>query len=116
MTTTQGDDTLPVLYQHCKDVYERMLTQSTKQEYKDGEEVKIAIVYEGFLTKLVTEQLHLSVPYYTSTIRALKKMGCMSQLRRGGSTSPSQWQLFREPTEELFRSTQKVKASPTSQY
>jgi hypothetical protein len=80
-----------------------MLRQSSKQEYKDDDNtMKEAVVYEGFLTKLVTEELHLSVPYYTTVMRALKKMGCVRQVRRGGSTSPSQWQLYFEPTENLF--------------
>jgi hypothetical protein len=104
---TQGETTLPVLYSHCKAVYEAMLRSSSKQEFQDADgQIKEAVVYEGFLTKLITEDLHLSVPYYTSVRNALKKMGCIRQLRRGGSTSPSQWQLYYEPTEALF--TEKV--------
>lgn len=99
----RGETTLPVLYSHCRDVYEAMLRSSSKQEYKDDDgSQKEAVVYEGFLTKLVTEELHLSVPYYTTVMRALKKMECVRQVRRGGSTSPSQWQLYFEPTEKLF--------------
>jgi hypothetical protein len=97
------EGTLPVLYSHSKAVYEAMLRSSSKQEFKDADgQTKEAVVYEGFLTKLVTEDLHLSVPYYTSVMRALKKMGCVRQVRRGGSSSPSQWQLYFEPTEKLF--------------
>lgn len=111
------DGTLPVLYQHCLAVYEAMLQSSAKTTTIDGGVKQEAVVYEGFLTKLVTEQIHLSVPYYTSVMRALKKMGCCSQVRRGGSTSPSQWRLFHEPTEELFTSkVQKARNSPTSQH
>lgn len=60
------------------------------------------IVYEGKLTELITQKLYLSVPYYTSITRALKSMGCIRQLRRGGGSSPSQWELIREPTPELW--------------
>lgn len=60
------------------------------------------IVWEGFLTRFITEELHLSVPYYSSVTLALKRMGCIKQLRRGGGSSPSQWELITEPTEELF--------------
>ncbi len=98
---------LPVLYKHCKDTYDAMLRSSSKQEYRDdNNKMQEAVVYEGFLTKLVTEDLHLSVPYYTTVMGALKKMGCVRQVRRGGSTSPSQWQLYHEPTENLFRTKQ----------
>lgn len=99
----EDEGALPVLFSHSKDVYEAMLRTSSKQGYKEGGEDKEAVVYEGFLTKLVTEELRLAVPYYTTIMTALKKMGCARQLRRGGSTSPSQWVLYHEPTEELYR-------------
>ncbi len=59
-------------------------------------------MYEGMLTKLITVELNLSVPYYTSILRALKRMGCVRQIRRGGGTSASQWELICPPTEEAF--------------
>jgi hypothetical protein len=62
------------------------------------------VVYEGFLTQLITGKLALSVPYYTSVTKALKGMGCIRQLRRGGSTSPSQWEMIYEPDLERFLS------------
>jgi len=66
----------------------------------DHDEERI-IVYEGFLTKLFAE-LGLSVPYYTTVMAALKVMGCAKQLRRGGSSTPSQWELRYEPNVEAF--------------
>jgi len=60
------------------------------------------IVYEGFLTTLITSKLNLSVPYYTSVRKALMRMGCIRQLRRGGGTAMSQWELIYEPTLEAF--------------
>jgi hypothetical protein len=113
------EESLPVLFFHSKDVYEAMLRQSSKQPYHDGGEERVAVVYEGFLTKLFTEDLRLSVPLYSSVLAALKKMGCVAQLRRGGSTSPSQWQLFTEPTKDLFKAKVlggKRRTGPASQY
>jgi len=118
MNTTESDNkpTLPVLFYHCKDTYDAMLRSSSKQKYRDGTDDKEAVVYEGFLTKLVTEELHLSTPYYTTVMRALKKMGCATQLRRGGSTATSQWRLHHEPTEDLFREKIGLPKKPTSQH
>jgi hypothetical protein len=56
-----------------------------------------SVVYEGFLTDLVKNKLNLSTPYYTKCRKALLEMGCIKQLRRGGSSTPSQWLLIREP-------------------
>lgn len=58
-------------------------------------------VYEGALTNLFGS-CQVSIPYYTPVMRALKKMGCVEQLRRGGGTAPSRWVLYFEPTEEAF--------------
>lgn len=99
----------PALFHHAKAVYERMLMQSrlvrVDKETDDDEpsEEGDMVVYEGALTALVTQQLHLSIPYYTHVTRALKAMGCIKQLRRGGGQGLSQWQLLQEPTEELFQ-------------
>jgi hypothetical protein len=62
-----------------------------------GEEGEI-VVYEGRLTALVTKDLGLAVPRYTECVGALRVMGAIRQLRRGGGNSPSQWELIREPT------------------
>lgn len=88
----------PALFDHACKVYRTMLSESTKVE-REGQEL---IVYEGFLTKLVTEKLALSVPYYTSLREALMRMGCIRQLKRGGGTAPSQWELIYEPTLDAF--------------
>lgn len=97
-------DTLPVLYHHCVEVYDKMFSQATNRMVQLAGQTVDVLVYEGFLTKLITQQLNLSVPLYTTVTRALMAMGCVSQIRRGGSTSPSQWRLYYPPTEDLFRS------------
>jgi len=71
---------------------------------QDTREGKL-LIYEGFLTTLVTRQLNLSVPYYTSVTNVLKRMGCVRQLRRGGGSAPSQWLLIKEPQEKDFLAT-----------
>ena len=87
--------TLTTLYTHSAKTYKEMFEHS---EMREG-----IIVWEGMLTRLITVDLNLSIPYYTSITRALKAMGCIRQLRRGGGTSPSLWALITEPTPELFR-------------
>lgn len=82
-----------------------MLTQAKGvdvAQVEPADEHRTMIVWEGFLTRFITEELHLSVPYYSSVTQALKRMGCIRQLRRGGGTSPSQWELITEPTPALF--------------
>ena len=111
----------PALFEHCVNTYREMLRQAKAvvpfgtamhdasagelldMELVNSTEQKNIIVYEGFLTQLVTNNLNLSVPYYTSIRKALMEMGCVRQLKRGGGTSPSQWELIQEPTLEAFQ-------------
>lgn len=119
MTTTQPTDESapPALFDHCVNTYRAMLgeaksvtsfaTARTNAEAGDLLEVDLKqnsqiIVYEGFLTQLIQGKLNLSVPYYTSIRKSLMDMGCIRQLKRGGGTSPSQWELIYEPTLEMF--------------
>ncbi len=106
------DDTnlekVPSLYEHCVSVYDGMFEKADLEQLEAGnnaEEVQEILVYTGFLTRLITKDLHLSVPYYTSTTRRLKAMDCIRQLRRGGSTTPSRWAVLQPPTLEAFNRT-----------
>ena len=101
----------PALFEHCVNTYHEMLRQAKAvvtvsagdpHDDEDDDRASQIIVYEGFLTQLVTSKLNLSVPYYTSVRKALMEMGCIRQLKRGGGTSPSQWELIYEPTLEAF--------------
>src|ERR1700712_664095 len=65
------------------------------------------LIWSGHLTKLFAE-LHLSVPYYTSVTRELKRMGCVQQKRRGGGNAPSEWYVLTAPSEEAFRADTRV--------
>jgi hypothetical protein len=79
-------------------MYRAMMDES---QIVDMEGVQ-SVVYEGFLTDLVKNKLNLSTPYYTKCRKALIAMGCISQLRRGGSSTPSQWLLIKEPLLSKF--------------
>jgi hypothetical protein len=97
---------IPAMYNHITEVYTRMVDQA-KPEDIEGREL---LVYEGHLTKLIMRELRLSMPYYTSITRALRSMGCIEQIRRGGGTSPSRWVLWKEPTFEAWQATDGDKA------
>lgn len=113
-----GNQEPPItLYLHCKKAYDVMFANSrevfpdaTTDEFNKAIVPDSMIVWEGMLTRLITLDLSLSIPYYTSITRALKNMGCIRQLRRGGGNSPSQWELITEPTEEKFNSVRPKKA------
>ena len=96
-------DPIPALYTQCLEVYEAMADQAEMtQAYPDDPQE--LLVYEGFLTRLITQDLHYSNPYYTKVTKRLKGMDSIRQIKRGGSTSPSRWALIQTPTLELFNS------------
>lgn len=97
----EAEVTVPQNYNHCVDVYTAMEKEATSIKADDTTAMR---VWEGFLTKLIVDRLGFSVPYFSTIRRELIRMGCMRQLRRGGGTSPSQWELLRAPTEELWHS------------
>jgi hypothetical protein len=114
----------PALYHHCVNTYETMLrkaklvhpdNRNDAQTY-DQNNLDSMMVYEGPLTQLITGDLHLSVPYYTSITRALKRMGCIRQLRRGGGSSESQWELIQEPDIDAFIEAVPKKVVAPSKY
>jgi hypothetical protein len=93
------EDTTPALFFHCVEAYEEMLARAQRVTLDEGTE---GIVYEGFITALFRDVLKYSSPYFSSVTQALTKMGCARQLKRGGSSTPSQWIMITEPTPELF--------------
>lgn len=97
MASAPNPDVKPAPLLHCERVYERM-----HQEAKEVRETDVPmLVWEGFTTQLL-KNLELAVPYYSTIRRALLDMGCVKQLRRGGGTSPSQWELIKPPTMDLW--------------
>jgi hypothetical protein len=121
------EEVLPALYHHCVKVYAAMFQQArpvtpmqtgahdSDPDLDEPDDADAILVYEGHLTRLITQDLHLSVPYYTSVTAELKRMNCIAQLRRGGGTAPSQWQLLREPDEDLYRNALRLKKAPQGQ-
>lgn len=85
---------VPALFEHCEAAYGAMLAEAIETEVGEG---VVLPVYEGFLTKLFTEKLFLSNPYYTHVMKRLRAMDCVRQLRRGGSSTPSKWALLKKP-------------------
>lgn len=90
-------DELPALYHHCVTVYSRMYSKG-ERDTTTG-----VVTYEGFIHKLITRDLGMAGPLYSYVMNALKHMGCIKQIRRGGGSSPSWWRLITAPTPLLFR-------------
>jgi hypothetical protein len=87
----------PAMWDHLKKIYEFM--ESHSEETTDNEQsIK---VYEGFTTRMFQEA-SVPVPYYGKILDALTEMGCISQLRRGGGTSPSMWALWKPPEYDAY--------------
>lgn len=100
-----SDTKVLALQSHCERAYEFMLEEATYH----GE----ALIYEGFLTHLITDKVGLSIPYYARIRGLLVDMGCIRQLKRGGGTSPSQWEMITEPTGALFNQFYTTEPSAT---
>jgi hypothetical protein len=95
---------VPALFFHVEKAYKLMLEQSEELMTDDFEgTVGTLVVYKGFITRLITHELSLSAPYYSKIMQALEGMGCVRQIRRGGNTAPSEWEMLTEPTESMFR-------------
>lgn len=114
--TELRDEAPEALFSHCQSVYQAMLQNAHKETHEEGDMLVSVIVYRGMLTQLVTGTLHLSVPYYSWVTQSLKKMGCVRQIKRGGGTSPSEWELIKEPTLELFEATREKKLRKPDRY
>ena len=127
--TNEDESAPPQLFNHCVRTYRAMMeeakriptnieepvTPGTKTDSNlDLSKADHIIVYEGFFTSLITQKLNLSTPYYTSVKNTLIRMGCISQLRRGGSTTPSQWELHWEPSLEAYMKTRGKKVETPS--
>jgi hypothetical protein len=124
MTSTAPEEHAPpALYDHCVRTYNAMLAEAKKHQVAlekgidrvEGHDTHV-IIYEGFLTQLITQKLNLSVPYYTKIRNALIRMGCVRQLRRGGGSSPSQWELNYEPSLDAFLKQEAPKVPKQDKY
>jgi hypothetical protein len=106
-TVTIGElvGTPPAMFEHACKVYAAMDAEASEERpIIDGQvsdTADVIRVYEGHLTTLF-QNLEVSAPYYTTIMRAIKGMGCAEQLRRGGGTATSRWQLNYPPTLEGY--------------
>ena len=105
--TSDNTKPLPMAFEHSITVYRAMENQASVEDL--NEEGATGLVYDGFTTNLIIKELHFSVPFYTTIIRDLKRMDCIRQLRRGGSTTSSRWLLMQPPTVELFTKMKAIK-------
>ena len=100
----QGDEgTVSAMYRHTVNVYNAMKSEAKPQTFNGdikSDESVTQLVYTGFPTTLISQRLNLPVPYYSTIRRALLDMGCVEILQRGGGGTPSQWILYKDPSEE----------------
>jgi len=92
-------DPVSIRFTHAKNAYDLMNAEAARRKFDEGPEL---LVWEGFLTRLIKDQLGLATPYYSDIKGILDEQGmnCIRQLRRGGASTKSQWALLKEPTEE----------------
>lgn len=112
---------VPAMFHHCNAVFDAMFqaaeaywadlpgthrpvkcSEATEQGMHVSPSATKVLVWEGFLTKLVGEELGLSTPYFSLVRNNLIAMQCIRQLQRGGGSSPSRWELLRPPNLEAF--------------
>lgn len=108
-----NDDAPEALFLHCLTVYNMMVQEATLVSSDTEDEM---LVWTGMLTNLITGQCNLSIPYYTKITKALKEMGSIRQLKRGGGTTPSQWELLVVPTADLYDGRTPPKLVPVGRY
>jgi hypothetical protein len=122
MTDTDEERPMKALYDHCVTVFDEMFKEAVPEETaqleKDGiaatarSDIEVVpsgyMIWTGHLTQ-VFARLGMATPYYTSVMSALKKMGCVEQVKRGGGNSMSKWRLVRRPEEDFFHAAEKLK-------
>jgi hypothetical protein len=88
---------LPKIYVQCREAYNAMRRTARPAE-PDG-----TIIWEGFLTSFLKEELGYDSSRYSRITTTLKEMGCIQQVARGsGRNNPSEWALIGEPTLDGF--------------
>lgn len=87
-------DAPPVLWEYAEQTYQAMLERAGRVDEK--------LVYEGFISRMIIEELKFPVPSYGKILYVLRQMGCIEQLKRGGGPTPSKWVLWKTPTLEDF--------------
>lgn len=111
---------MKALYDHCNLIFDEMYKEAVPEEtvvsriegdeQTPGTEVTTAtgyMIWTGHTTHLFS-RLGMATPYYTTVMTALKKMGCVEQIKRGGGNSMSKWRLVRKPEEDYFHAAEKL--------
>jgi hypothetical protein len=101
MTDEQQEVVLPTIYEYCARAYQAMKEEASTENLGPQFGDEEGLVWDGFSTQVIKD-LDLPVPYYSKVFGELKRMDCIRQLRRGGSTTTSRWLLMQDPTPELF--------------
>lgn len=96
-------DAPPAIFEHATRTWDYLYEQSFVEDSGDGP----IRIWEGSLTKVITDDLGLSNPYYTKITTLLRAAGCLEMLKRGGGGSVSRWMIRTKPdTELLYRTVQ----------
>lgn len=103
MQATGTEAAMPAPYRHSFALYD-LLDKEAEVMLVEGQLVR---VWSGHMTKMVTDGLGLSLPYYTKILTLLKASNCLQQLQRGAVLTPSKWILLQTPTLELFDAVSK---------
>jgi hypothetical protein len=114
--TDTDEKPMKALYDHCIEIFEEMEKEAVPEESQGTEAGATMdpdagtgyLIWTGHTTHLFS-RLGKATPYYTSVMEALKKMGCVEQLKRGGGNSMSKWRLVRKPEEDYFHAIEKLK-------
>jgi len=91
------EDSVPVLYKQCEDVYNLMIKNKSLSEYNGKP------IYRGHLTKEIEEELGLTTSQYSRIVKALSEMQCIYQIKRGAASVPSEWALIGPPELTTFQ-------------
>lgn len=104
------------MYDHYMTVYEHMKAKAIAEDI-DG---KMALVYTGFLSRVVTGELKMPVPYYTYIVRTLEASKMAIQVRRGAGRTPSRWiitnNLATRAQIEAFLKSTTITSKPQGRY
>src|SRR5262245_1022689 len=113
---TTEDLQVPKMYEHVLGVYESMLRHAQEQDFgtvdHNGHD---DILWDGFTTALF-RNLEIPVPYYGKVFKYLTELGCMIQIRRGGGTASSRWQVCPVTPPQAEQFMQRFPASTVTRF
>jgi hypothetical protein len=103
----------PALWGHTQRVFKSM---------KDGAELddEGRLIYKGYITHLF-RNCNVPVPTYGPVLDILKRIGCITQVKRGGGGAMSEWQILDDLELDAFmamlgKDMAKSSARPNSKF